>query len=154
MKYPTIRLPPKTEVIKINISESFMTRARCKECGKGPDYYYATMKPFMWKEVKYFMIFSEFSKKWFSKNSGWFKDFEPRYFTKAGDFSRRLEDKSYNPIVHRTKGADINDRYNVVEYIGCGCGATIWAFNNVSVQKRPEITSRKGRYKYPQKFSY
>ena len=154
MKFPAITLPPKTEVVKINISESFMARARCKSCGKGPDYYYATMKPFMWKDVKYFLVFSSITRDWFAKNFNWFKAFEPKHFTKIGDFSKRLEDKSYNPITHRTKGADINDRYNVVEYVGCSCGATVWGFNNVSVQKRPEITNRKGRYKYPQKFSY
>lgn len=147
-------LPPKSEVVKINISESFMARARCKECGKGPDYYYGVMKPFMWKEVKYFLIFSEISKKWFARNNNWFKEYQPRNFNKLGDFSRTLDEKSYNPIVHRSKGADISDRYNIVEYVGCGCGATVWAFNNISVQKRPEITNRKGRYKYPQKFSY
>ena len=144
----------KPDVIKVNVSSSFMARARCKECGKGPDYYYATMKPFMWKEVKHFLLFSVFTKDWFAKKPGWYKEFEPRYFTKIGDFSKRLEDKSYNPIVHRTKGADINDRYNVVEYVGCKCGATVWGFNILSAQKRPEITNRKGRYKYPQKFSY
>lgn len=148
------RLPSKSEVIKINISSSFMARARCKECGKGPDYYYGVLKPFMWKEIKHFMIFSSFAKKWIANKNAWYKEFDPKYFTHLGDFSKKLEDKSYNPITHRTKGADINDLYNMVEYVGCGCGATVWGFNQKSVQKRPEITNRKGRYKYPQKFSY
>lgn len=154
MKSNAIVLPPRAQVIKINISETFMARARCKDCGKFPDYYYAVMKPFVWKEVKYFMIFSEYTKHWFAKNSGWFKDYSPKYFTKMGDFSKRMTDKSYNPIAHRTRGADINDLFNSTEFVGCSCGSTVWAFNNVSVQKRPEITNRKGRYKYPQKFSY
>lgn len=154
MNFPMITLPPKTEVVKVNVSESFMARARCKDCGKGPDYYYAAYKPFMWKDVKYFFVFSTFAKKWFGTSHNWFKGYEPKHFTKVSDFSRKLEGKSYNPIVHRTKGADINDRYNVIEYVGCSCGATVWGFNSNSVQKRPEITNRKGRYKYPQKFSY
>lgn len=141
-------------VIKVNISSSFMAKARCKECGKGPDYYYATLKPFMWKDVKHFLMFSSITKMWFAKKADWYKQFEPRHFTKVGDFTKKLEDKSYNPIVHRTKGADVSDRINIIEYVGCQCGATVWGFNNLSVQKRPEITNRKGRYKYPQKFVY
>lgn len=149
-----ITLPFTTQVVKINISESFMPRARCKECGKGPEFYYATYKPFIWKDIKYFFVYTDVAKKWFSGNNSWFKGYAPKYFTKASDFSRKLPGKSYSPLTFRTKGSDISDRFNIVEYVSCKCGSTAWGFNNNSVQKRPEITNRKGRYKYPQKFSY
>jgi hypothetical protein len=52
------------------------------------------------------------------------------------------------------KGTPLNPRENVTEYVGCNCGATVWSFNDKSAKNRPEITNRKGRYKYPQKFAY
>jgi hypothetical protein len=145
----------KQEVIRINISSTFLAKARCKECGKGPDYYYASMQPFKWEKVKYFILYSKFSQKWVKRMaSDWYQAFQPRYFRKLGDFSFALEGKSYDPILHRVKGANIRDKDNIVEYVGCSCGATVWSFNDKSTNKRPEITNRKGRYKYPQKFVY
>jgi hypothetical protein len=146
---------PKQEVVRINISSSFMSRTLCKDCGKGPDYYYASMRPFRWREVKYFRVYSKISNKWVKRMvSDWYLQFQPRYFNKMGDFSFTLESRDYNPALFKTRGSDVSERDNVVEYVGCECGATVWAFNDKSTKKRPEITNRKGRYKYPQKFAY
>jgi hypothetical protein len=145
----------KQEVVRINISSTFLPRAICKECGKGPDYYYASMQPFKWKEIKHFLIYSKFAKKWVKRMvSNWYQEFQPRYFHNLGDLSFAIEAKSYSPALHKSHGIEAMDRDNVVEYVGCECGATVWAFNDKSVKKRPEITNRKGRYKYPQKFVY
>lgn len=146
---------PKQEVVRINISSTFLTRARCKDCGKGPDFYYASMQPFKWKEIKHFLIYSKFSKRWVKRMvSNWYQEFSPRYFHDLGDFSFALEAKGFNPALHKSRGIDVLDRDNVVEYVGCECGATVWAFNEKSTKRRPEITNRKGRYKYPQKFAF
>jgi predicted RNA-binding Zn-ribbon protein involved in translation (DUF1610 family) len=145
----------KTEVIQINISTSFMKRTLCPECGKGPDFYYPVMNPFIWKDAKYFVLVSKYARKWVKRmNSSWYVEYKPRHFTKLGDFTFTLEGKSYNPTAHRVRGADITERDNITEFVGCECGATIWAFNQKSRAKRPEVTNRKGRYKYPQKFVY
>jgi hypothetical protein len=146
---------PKQEVVRINISSTFLPRARCKSCGKGPDFYYASMRPFKWKDVKYFRMYSHLSKKWIKRMvSNWYQEFQPRYFNKLGDFSFALEVKDYNPVLSKVRGADMPERDNVIEYVGCECGATVWAFNDKSSRTRPEIMNRKGRYKYPQKFVY
>lgn len=146
----------KPEVIRINISSSFMARARCKECGKGPDYYYNMSKPYQWQNVRGSLIYSEVTKRWIKSmlTSNWYFKFEPRHFRKLGDFIFTLEGKSYLPTFHRTRGSDSSNSDNVVEFVGCECGATIWAFNEKSTKDRPEITNRKGRYKYPQRFVY
>lgn len=145
----------KTEIIRVNISSTFMVRSRCKNCGKGPDYYYAVGQPFKWVDVRSALVFSKKVKEWLTKIiSNWYLPFTPRYFEKLGDFAFELEDKSYDPLFHRTRGANNGMNNRVVEFVGCSCGSTIWAFNEKSVAKRPEITNRKGRYKYPQRFVY
>jgi hypothetical protein len=143
----------KPEVIKIGISSTFMPRVRCKECNTGPDYYYGVMKPYMFKNVQQYKRYTELSRFWISRMcSDWYKDFDPRSFHKMGDFSYIFENKSIRPTLSRARGADVSDRDNVVEYVSCECGSTVWAFNQKSVAKRPEITNRKGKHKYPQKF--
>lgn len=145
----------KQEVIRINISSTFLPRVRCKECGEGPDYYYASMKPIVWKDIKHFVIYSKIAKKWVKRMvTNWYQEFQPRYFSKLGDFSFALDAKSFNAALHRVKGTPLNPRENVVEYVGCSCGSTVWSFNDKSIKNRPEITNRRGRYKYPQKFVY
>jgi hypothetical protein len=145
----------KLEIIRVNISSTFMVRARCKNCGKGPDYYYSVGQPFKWVGVRSALVFSQAVKKWITRMvSNWYLPFSPRYFLKLGDFAFEIEDKSYDPLFHRTRGSNIGVRQRVVEFVGCSCGATVWAFNEKSAVKRPEITNRKGRYKYPQKFVF
>ena len=143
----------KPEIVRINISSTFMVKSRCKECGKGPDFYYTVLKPYKWQDTKYYKMFSLVTRRWIRRMlSSWYLDFQPRYFRTLEDFSFKVEDKSYLPATHRTRGANIKDRDNVVEFVGCTCGSTVWAFNDKSIKKRPEITNRKGRYKYPQRF--
>ncbi len=145
----------KPEVIRINISSTFMVRTRCQKCRSGPYYYYAVLKPYKWKNPRHAILFSNITRGWIQRMvSNWYLDFTPRHFNKMGDFSFNLEDKAYSPILHRVRGSNVNERDNVVEFIGCECGDTIWAFNDKSIKKRPEITNRKGRYKYPQRFVY
>ncbi len=143
----------KPEIIRINISSSFMTRARCKKCGKGPDFYYAILKPYKWKSARHALFYSEITRRWISRMvSSWYLQFSPRFFNELDDFTFKLEDKAYNPILHRTRNSNAPERDNVIEFVGCGCGSTVWAFNDKSTKKRPEITNRKGRYRYPQRF--
>jgi hypothetical protein len=145
----------KPEIIRINISSSFMSRARCKQCGDGPDFYYAMMKPHKWKNVRHFLVYSKAVKSWIQRMlSNWYLPYTPRYFHDLSDFTFRLESKSFDPSLYRVRGANISERDDVIEFLGCECGATVWAFNDKSTKNRPEITNRKGRYKYPQRFVY
>lgn len=145
----------KIEIVRINISSSFMARARCTECGKGPTYYYYIRKPFLWKNIRTAIATSKWIREWVkSFGSSWFLESEPKHFHDIQEFSFILENKQYRPTLFRTRGSDIKDKDNVIEMVGCDCGATVWAFNQKSVKNRPEITNRKGRYKYPQRFDY
>src|SRR5512135_1353899 len=136
---PKAGLMYKPELIRINISSTFMARARCKNCGKGPDYYYSVGQPFKWVDARSALVFSKKIKEWLTKIvSNWYLPFSPQFFKKLGDFTFSLEDKSYSPLFHRTRGANIGHHKRVVEFVGCECGATVWAFNEKSAVKRPE----------------
>jgi len=157
INYAKIRLPPldKNTAVVINISSTFLPRVRCKACGEGPDFYFTTMMPFKWEDIKYFLRFSEISKKWIKQSmSDWYVKYEPRYFNQLSDFSFLMEARSYNPMLHKLRGINLSYMNNVREGLGCPCGQTLWYFNNKWAKSLPEITNRKGRYSYPQKFVY
>ena len=144
----------KVEIIRINISSTFMARTRCAECGTGPTYYYYIRKPYLWKNVRQQITASKYNRNWIKRmSSDWYLVGHPRYFHDIEEFSFILEDKQYRPTLYRTRG-EVTQGDNVVEIVGCDCGATVWAFNQKSTKNRPEITNRKGRYKYPQRFEY
>ena len=110
----------KPEIIKINISTTFLARARCTECKAGPDYYYAVQKPYNWTNMQSSRIFSAIIRKWIKGMvTDWYKDFQPRHFHEMGDFSFELTDKSYRPTLYRARGANVKERENVVEFLGC-----------------------------------
>lgn len=146
----------KQELIRINISSSFMARARCKECGKGPAHYYNDRKSRVFEDIIMFLESSQFWRRWLKRfNRSWYLEMEPRYFSTMEDIGKfSLEDKHYNPLLHRTRGSNLGREENVIEMVTCQCGGTVWAFNNKSTKKRPEIKNRKGRYSYPQKFDW
>jgi hypothetical protein len=147
-KYDPMR---KMEKIRINISSSFMARARCIECGGHPDYYYQIRKPYMWKDISHQISTSKWMRGWLKRfTADWYLESEPKYFLDVKEFGFVLDDKHYVPTLFKNRGEPKTDRDNVVEIVGCGCGATVWAFNDKSTKNRPEITNRKGRYKYPQ----
>jgi len=148
-------LKSKVEVIQVNISSSFMKRTFCPKCGKGPDYYYVIMDPFVWKDARFFVRVSKYYRKWIKRMAGsWYLEFSPKYFRQLSDFSFAIDGKSYVPLLHKTPFMNISERDNVTEILGCECSSTVWAFNDKKSKKRPEVTNRKGRYKYPQKFVY
>jgi hypothetical protein len=145
----------KITINRINISSSFMKRALCKECATGPSYYYHVSKPTPWLDGSLQMRTSQWSRDWIKRMaSDWFLSSQPKHFRDIKEFSFILDSKGYLPSAHNKKGIDVPYKDNVIEMLSCDCGATVWAFNEKSVKKRPEITNRKGRYKYPQRFEY
>ena len=143
----------KVEIVRVNISSSFMMRVRCKQCGKGPAYYYYVRKPDVWRTPSSQMTVSKIMREWINRMCGdWYLHSNPKYFHNLKEFSFVVEDRQFRPTLHRTRGLSIRD--NVIELVGCNCGASVWAFSDKANKNRPEITNRKGRYKYPQKFEY
>jgi hypothetical protein len=145
----------KPEIIRVNISSTFICRSKCLECGEGPSEYFHIRSPSLSKDVSLDIKFSAHFRDFIKRMSNdWYLEGDPKYFRDIKEFSFILEDKQYRPTLHRTRGSDIKLRDNVIEIAICDCGATTWAFNQKSTKKRPEITNRKGKYFYPKKFEY
>src|SRR5208282_2553248 len=102
------------EVHDINISSSFLARARCKTCGQGPAYYFSVRKPYMYLTVNDRIFTSKAIRKWIkSLITSWYLSSEPRFYTDMKDFKTSFEDKHFVPILYRTRGADVVDRDNI-----------------------------------------
>jgi hypothetical protein len=144
----------RAELIRINISSTFMVRARCIECGSAPTYYYQVRRPYLFFDVRHMGVTSQWLRRWVKRmTEDWYLDDQPRHFHDLKEFSFRLDDKHYLPTLHRARGLT-RDKDNSIEFVGCECTRTVWAFNQKSAQNRPEITNRKGKYTYPHRFEY
>jgi hypothetical protein len=144
----------KSELIRINISSTFMVRCRCIKCGSVPAYYYLSHKPYLFVDVRQMVQTSNWLRQWVKRMSeDWYLDEQPRLFNNISEFSFSVDDKSYLPTHHHVKGL-AQDKSNVIEFVGCRCTYTVWAFNQKSVKNRSEITNRKGKYAYHKRFEY
>jgi hypothetical protein len=145
----------KFDLIHINVSHSFMARSRCKACGKEPSYYFAMRSPFRYNGPNDMLKDSEKIRNLTKKIvSDWFIDLQPRIFKNISEFNYRIELKQFTPTLFRRKGFPIKDRDNVIEMVGCNCGAIYWSFNDRSNINHPEVFNRKGKYSFPKKFEY
>jgi len=151
----------KIQINEVNISSTFLPRCRCKHCGGGPEFYYATGNRPTFKDAHIQIQLSGYYRKYIKRMC---RDFylweEPSSFRDTHDFKFRL-DKQYSPILHRTVGAaqsipfeSYMKRQNVTDVLCCICGDTTWVYNVKSSKGKPEIINRKGRYNYPSKFEY
>lgn len=142
---------PKPKSFRLNYSSSFLARTKCVACNKSPDLYYRLQLPTLWQHPVANKIMFDWFKKYIKHiNNSWYKRHQPRYFTILKDFNFYWTEKSYNPRLHQYKGVDNSE--NIVEYLMCPCGKTVWAFNQANGEGRAEIKNRKARYEYPQKF--
>lgn len=145
----------KIEIIRVNISSTFLVRTRCSRCSKGPTYYYSIRNPISWKDARTQIAIGKWRRGWVKRMATdlYLYD-EPKRYTNLQDFSFILEGKQYRPSAHRTCGRPTNNKEDITEILSCECGATTWAINQKATRNCPEITNRKGRYTYPQKFEY
>lgn len=141
----------KKNYVKINMSSTFLAKSICKECGEAPDTYYWINQPSLWINPRSSHAVFAWYKKFFKQiNGSWYKKHEPRFFHSIKDFSFHWLEKGYKPSLHQH--ISINQVNNIVEYLSCPCGETVWAFSQKSAETRMEIKNRKARYKYPKRF--
>ena len=141
----------KVEVIRVNLSNSFMVRTKCAVCGEEPTIYYYNAKPYLWNEPKSQKRLFDAIKHWYKRMCmDWYLESNPSYFHSGADFSHPVDYKGFNPKLHYTRG--INPDANIVEFITCWSGCTIWAFVDKANKNRPEFVNRKSRYSHPHKF--
>jgi hypothetical protein len=143
------------ETITVNISSSFFKRAKCKDCGGGPNYYYPLRKPVLWDDPRQLLAASKWLRTFIKRLvEDWYLDATPKYFTEANEFSYSPSDKHFTPTRFRTRGLPTKQEDNVIDVMVCECGASVWWYNQKSVKNKPEIVNRKGKYGYPDRFEW
>ena len=147
-----------SEKIRVNISTPFLTRSRCKNCASLPTIYYYIKNPTVWYSPIKDRSKFEFIKRHCKRMCG--EGLKPTFylsdttvaFWRMYNVTHTVNYKGYNPKLHKSRGT--NPIFDVVEYLSCNCGASIWAFSDKSAKSKMEIVNRKSRYKFPQKFDY
>lgn len=147
----------KSEIVRVNLSETFMVRSRCKLCGKLPSMYYYFKNPILFDDVNEVKYLFGFIRKYISRMCDDFYLIEsPSSFIHMSFFGFKLNFKGYNPKLHKTRTPWIRYKQDleITEFLTCECGKTSWAFSDKTVKLRPEIILKRARYKYPKRFDF
>lgn len=136
----------------VGISSSFMVRAACKYCGKGPTFHYTSSGTSARAGTVHDMkTSSKFSRSWMnSMSEDWGFEASPRYM-RVSDIGFHLWGRAYLPACHHSRkplGGYV-ERMN--DIMSCECGKTGWQYREPARHQAPEVKNRKGRYNYPQK---
>jgi hypothetical protein len=136
---------------RINISSSFMHRARCNKCSGTPINsvfnYFFVKNPNAWKDHshntnknKYLLSkLKRMCENYYLQNS-------PRNYKSISSFNHSVSYNSY--IVKMHKNIGVEPFSDFVDFITCRCGFTTWSFYERSIGNRPEIKNKKGKYGY------
>jgi hypothetical protein len=143
----------KTEIIRVNLSNSFTTRTRCLKCGAEPTIYFYSFKPYLFEDHRHASSLIEYVRKRFKRvQLDWYLEARPKDFTGIVSFSHLVNYKGFNPKLFKSKGIDQDN--NIVQFIACWSGCTVWAFSDKASENRREITQRRARYNHPTKYSF
>lgn len=143
----------KYEVVKINLSTPFVVRSRCKVCGNYPSIYYYIRNPVIWNDPRRMQEYFSFYYKHIKRLcSNYYLNDSPTSFTSANFLSEEIPFRSFKPKLHHTRG--FPSVYNYTEFITCKCGGSVWAYTDKSIRSRLEISMRKSRSIFPQKFNF
>lgn len=138
----------KKEIITVNVSSSFASRARCKMCGEPPSIYFFSRNSILWYDPHRARGIFDFIKKHCKRLSP--EEYKLDDFvhgSRASYFSHTVNYKGYRPKLHRARGVD--PVFDMIEYLTCECGNTLWAFSEISTFRRPELLHRKAKYSTP-----
>ena len=143
----------KPVVVKLSLSTPIETRCKCKHCGEGPAWYYYIREADNYQSPHDLLGVYE----WIQNRTKRFcSDFylfdDPSAFTNTQTFSFQHVSKGYSCRAHKNKSASST---NIVEFVVCDCGRTIWSIATASFMKsKPEIVNRKSSRTFPKKFSF
>lgn len=141
-----------SDVIHVNVSSTFVIRAKCRHCHGGPKYYWNVRTKTFHGSIN--IMRSRFASAMKNNDricSDFYMGYQPRVYHGINSFSFQIDFNKYPARLHKNKGVPSYERTEMLE---CECGKTLWAFNEKSAKNRPEISQRKSRYKYPQGFQY
>lgn len=143
--------------IKVNLSNTFSLKSRCKYCGSTPEWYYYTRTSQAFEDNKVFQFISEWIKSNYKRMCQDYYLIEyPRSYNRIGNFAHLVDYKAYNPNFHKNckyhNKSNDTDLYTV-DHLSCHCGKTNWAFSTTASKNKLEIKQRKARV-YILKSSY
>lgn len=126
----------KREIIRINVSSSFVARARCKKCGSGPEYYYNGFKDISYRD----------------HNRQKQRHMPFKRITKFSYHPLSV----YRPLMHNHRAiSSVHDNWEYYEEVLCRCQKTKWSLKQKLLHNRRDITDKKGRMFYKLKmFNY
>lgn len=141
----------KSQFVRVNLSSTFVTKSRCKECGGCPHEYYRIPQSPYYLDARGEQAIFDWIKTYIKRmSSDWYLLEQPRHFHSIRDFNFYYEEKAFKPALHQC----FIDEAHTIEYLTCSCGRTVWAFNQKIGDDHPDIKHRKSRYQYPQKFAW
>jgi hypothetical protein len=135
----------------LNISSTFLHRARCKKCGGSPSYslnryFYVknpNCNPSLRRQINLLNWVKAARKR---MCHDYYLQINPSSIKGLSDLNYTVNYKGYKTRATRNKG--INPFNDYMEYLSCECGKTIWSFYEKSSQNRLEVLNRKGKYNY------
>jgi hypothetical protein len=129
---------------KINTSSSFLSRARCKKCAGNPAHYFFIKNALLCRSPRQYIAMFDWVKKYVSRLcEDYYLMTSPSMYNSISKFSYPLNYKGYKCKLHKNLKTLPNNLYT--DFLSCSCGATVWAFSQISAAKRPEIFNRKSR---------
>lgn len=142
----------KNDIIRIRLSSPFMVRAACKYCSGGPLIYYYIRNSTNWFDPRKAIGQLAFLRNLARQITTAHIFSEPKDYNVISYFSLGVGYTQYRPKLHRTRGSSFT--LDIVEFLTCDCMKTTWAFNQKSIQNRPEISNRKSRFNFPKKIDF
>ena len=140
------------DVIKVNLSSSFISRARCRHCKSTPTFYYVMKSPHYHQSVNRNKDIAVYLQKLYKRfGYDYYLADTPRNFTNNSAFKTQMF-FSYKPRLHSSKSVTNNKGSMYVDCLSCPCRRTNWMFSQTTPTKESE--ARKSKIHYPNKFIY
>lgn len=131
---------------KVNVSFTFIKRARCKKCAGEPEHYLYAKNKFCWESPrKQLSVFKWAQKSYKRFCNDYYLSNKPSDYKSTHYMSHSAEYKSYSPRLYKNT---INSGFEFIDFLTCGCGYSVWAFFQKSSSERPEIYNRTGKYNF------
>lgn len=140
----------KSNFIKVNVSSSFVNRARCLYCGKIPTlYFYLKNKPSLHDITSHKFVTKHIVSYIDRLCSDFYLIEAPSNFISITYFSFQSNFNNFNVKQHRTRSSNYQE---LLENVTCECGRTEWAFHQKDAKYNSVLLHKKSRIYYPNKF--
>lgn len=138
--------------IKVSLSSSFISRAKCSKCGGEPEFFYYVKLPFYHKTVHRSNFIIEYMKKTHKRMChDYYLVEKPKSFNDVSAFKAKNFIK-YKPKYHMSKNPEFYNGSMLSDCITCKCRKTVWEFK----QSTPNLESqaRRAKITFSKKFTY